>query len=102
MSRGHQHPSLVGRPLQDHRVIGRAKPDILDPHHVDVYLSAEGTDVELEWVVGPGAIGQQSMVQISMAAVGTEYHRWDGKRDGLAMFNYRVLPPDSQKARDDG
>ena len=62
-------------------------------------ISAEGTDVELEWVVGTRAIGQSSMVMIAMQAVGTEYHRWEGIRDGLAMFNYRVLPPDSEETQ---
>lgn len=64
-------------------------------HHPDstVDISADGNDVELEWIVGPGAIGQQSLAQIRMVADGAEYHRWEGRHDGLAMFNYRVLPP---------
>lgn len=63
-----------------------------------VEISAEGNDSKLEWVVGPGAIGQRSTVQITMIAVGVEYHRWEGIHDGLAMFNYRVLPAGSEMA----
>lgn len=64
-------------------------------HHPDstVSVASEGTDVELIWKVGPRAVGQTSMVQIRMVALGTEYRRWEGNHDGLAMFNYRVLPP---------
>ena len=49
--------------------------------------------MELEWTVGPQAVSESTSAQISMEAVGSQYHRWDGLHDGLAMFSYRILPP---------
>lgn len=57
-----------------------------------VELAAEGSDVELEWVVGPRAVGQQSYILITVAALNAEYHRWEGRHDGMGLFLYRVLP----------
>lgn len=55
-------------------------------------LTAQGNDVEFEWVVATTDVSKSTYVTIELAADGTAYHRWR-THDGQVAVRYEVKPP---------